>query len=111
AYGLYLPGSAYVFDLPALAAGILELFRQAGGRFERADIVAREADQQGRIRVRARHGTVFETQRVVVATGAQSGPVSSWFGKSLPIEPLRGYHIMLPDQGAGPAGPVIEGEM
>jgi D-amino-acid dehydrogenase len=51
------------------------------------------------------------TARVVIAAGALSGRLAKDLGLHLPIEPLRGYHIMMPHTETPLAGPVIEGEM
>jgi D-amino-acid dehydrogenase len=109
-YGLYLPESAYVASSLLLSQRMLENFLRAGGRFERGD-VSRISRAGTGARLQLADGREIAATRVVVAAGAASARMAAWLGLRLPVEPLRGYHIVLPHLETPLAGPVIEGEM
>lgn len=110
AHGLYLPESAYVVDPLALSRCLFEHFLAQGGRFEQADVVRITRKDEG-IAVALADHRVLSGARVVVAAGARSAELARSAGLKLPIEPLRGYHVMLPQLDTPLAGPVIEGEI
>ena len=110
-FGLYLPESAFVTDPLLLSQRIFENFCAVGGRFERGEVLRI-------LRCGSKAKVVLQSQRelfaskVIVAAGAQSARLVAASGaKRLPIEPLRGYHVLMPHLKTPLAGPVIEGEM
>ncbi|WP_158971549.1 NAD(P)/FAD-dependent oxidoreductase [Chachezhania sediminis] len=110
-HGVYVPGSAYLSDPQLLSTRILDLFLAEGGIFETAMITRGGHVPDGHVWLTAADGRQFTADRLVVAAGAKAGQIAGWFGQTLPIEPLRGYHVTLPADGPALSGPVIEGEM
>ena len=109
-HGYYLPDSAYVTDPLLLSRRIFALFTEAGGAFHRDDVTRIDRLEGGRSKLTARAAT-YLCDRLVVAAGAAAGRLTATAGFRLPVEPLRGYHLMLPAAGLGLQGPVIEGAM
>lgn len=109
-HGLYLPESSYVADPLVLSRYLFERFQAEGGRFERADVRRLARKGEGAAVVLA-DGRELSGARVVVAAGAYSAELAAGLRLNLPVEPLRGYHVMLPELDTPLAGPVIEGEM
>ncbi|MDK3018756.1 NAD(P)/FAD-dependent oxidoreductase [Pseudodonghicola flavimaris] len=110
-HGIYLPGSSYVVDPQLLSTRLFEQFLAEGGDFETVEIRRGGRDAEGRPQLTGADGRRFGADRLVVATGAAARSVSGWFGRPLPIEPMRGYHVTLPLGDQAVSGPVIEGEM
>jgi D-amino-acid dehydrogenase len=109
-YGYYLPDSEYVVDPFGLTRGLFDAFVGAGGRFLRTEIEHIRREPDGRIALHSR-SDVHIASELVVACGAASGRLARMLGATMPIEPLRGYHIQVPADGMTLAGPVIEGDM
>jgi glycine/D-amino acid oxidase-like deaminating enzyme len=109
-YGYYLPDSEYVVDPLGLTRGLFDAFVDAGGRFLRQEIERIQRAPDGRLSLHAR-GDVHVANELVVAAGAASGRMAHMLGATMPIEPLRGYHVQVPADGITLAGPVIEGDM
>jgi glycine/D-amino acid oxidase-like deaminating enzyme len=110
AYGYYLPDSEYVVDPLGLTRHLFDAFVGAGGRFLRKEIEQIQRAPDGRLSLHAR-GDVHLANELVVASGAASGHMARMLGATMPIEPLRGYHVQVPADGITLAGPVIEGDM
>lgn len=110
-YGYYLPDSEYVVDPLGLTRCLFDAFVDAGGRFLRKDIEHTQRAPDGRLSLHARDDDVHVANELVVASGAASGPMARMLGATMPIEPLRGYHVQVPADGITLAGPVIEGDM
>lgn len=109
-HGLHLPGSGWVTDPQVLSTRVFQQFLAEGGRFHPASI--RRAEMTGgRPELVTETGARLPADRLVIAAGAGSGPLSGGLGPRLPIEPMRGYHITLSADGVPLPGPVIDGEM
>jgi glycine/D-amino acid oxidase-like deaminating enzyme len=110
-YGYYLPDSEYVVDPLALTRCLFDAFVGAGGRYLRKEIEHIQRAPDGRLSLHARGDDVHVANELVVASGAASGRMASMLGATMPIEPLRGYHVEVPADGITLAGPIIEGDM
>ncbi|WP_118136896.1 FAD-binding oxidoreductase [Oceanicella sp. SM1341] len=108
-HGLYLPESRYVVDPLLLSQRLLERLRAEGGRFERREITGVQRREDG-ITLTGPAGEL-PCARLVVAAGAGASRLGAALGLRLPVEPLRGYHVTLPEMEEALSGPVIEGEM
>ena len=108
--GYYLPDSEYVVDPQLLTQRLFEAFVKAGGRFVSADVrrLERAPDGEWLLKLEADD---LKAERLVISAGAQSGRFSNMLGAAMPVEPLRGYHVMVSGDGPQLAGPVIEGDM
>lgn len=109
-HGYYLPDSEYVIDPLSLSKRLFELFVVAGGAFVRGAVVAMSAQGDGTVRLTVT-GRELVCERLVLAAGATSGLLGRMLGIAAPIEPLRGYHVVVPEGGVTLSGPVIEGVM
>ncbi|MGO0577600.1 NAD(P)/FAD-dependent oxidoreductase [Ornithinimicrobium panacihumi] len=73
----------------AVVQGYARAARREGARLVSGCTVTGSEVEDGRIRAVVCDGGRIETEQVVVAAGAWSGPVAGWFGVDLPVEPLR----------------------
>jgi D-amino-acid dehydrogenase len=110
-YGYYLPDSEYVVDPLGLTRHLFDVFVDAGGRFLHKEIEHIQRAPDGRLCLHACGDDIHVANELVVAAGAASGRMARMLGATMPIEPLRGYHVQVPSDGITLAGPVIEGDM
>jgi len=108
--GYYLPDSEYVVDPLALTQRLASAFTDAGGTFVRAGAKNLKQSPSGEIILKLDKGEI-EADRLVIAAGSESGRLAKTLGADMPVEPLRGYHVMMVDDGIKLSGPVIEGDM
>lgn len=109
-HGYYLPDSEYVVDPLRLSKRLFDVFLAAGGTFVHCRVEALCVLENGLVRLTG-SGVSLVCERLVLAAGAASGSLSGMLGITAPIEPLRGYHVMVPGDGVTLSGPVIEGVM
>ena len=108
--GYYLPDSEYVVNPLLLTQSLAKAFTSAGGTLMRADVRSLQHLSNGEVILKLDAGEI-EADRLVIAAGFESGALAKAFGLDIPVEPLRGYHVMMLDDGVKLSGPVIEGDM
>lgn len=108
-HGLYLPGSSYVVSPKAVCLALYNQFLAEGGRAVLHRVTGLRRDASA-VTLTAEDGATLNARRLIVAAGAVSGQLRG-LGLSLPLEPMRGYNIMLDAPGLSLNGPVIEAEM
>jgi D-amino-acid dehydrogenase len=94
ARAIYQEDSLQVSDPGAMVRGMADLLVRRGGRFERCDV--RRLELAGNTVELSDGSRTMTAARVVVATGAWSGRLSSQLGDRVPLDTERGYHAMLP---------------
>jgi len=101
--GLFFPDNGHTVNPLRLVQTVLDLFIEAGGRFECASVSAfrRDGDQVNELCFN--DGRTRKVSAVIVAAGMGSKRLASLLGDSVPLEAERGYHAMLPDPGIRPA--------
>jgi D-amino-acid dehydrogenase len=109
-HGYYRPDSEYVVDPLRLSNRLLELFTSAGGGFVQAPITALSLRPKGAVELLSPAGNRI-CERLVLAAGALSGRLARPLGIVAPIEPLRGYHVVVPHPDVRLSGPVVDGVM
>ncbi len=109
-HGYYLPDSEYVVDPLLLTQSLVSAFTKAGGTHMRADVTSLRRSPSGEVVLKLENGDV-EADRLVIAAGSESGRLAHSLGTNMPVEPLRGYHVMMSDDRIKLSGPVIEGDM
>jgi D-amino-acid dehydrogenase len=108
--GYYLPGSFYTVDPQRLTRNLAEDFARRGGEIRRAEVRGIAIGSDGKNALRTAAGEI-PVEALVVAAGAFSRQFAAALGAPVPLETLRGYHIMIPSDGFVLQGPVIEAEM
>ena len=105
AVGLLFPESAHVLDPRAVCAALAQAARSAGAEQLRTRVQA--------LTPRARHievhteGATLNAAAAVVCAGVWSERLLEPFGLRAPLEPVRGYHVELPQQPALVDAPLI----
>ncbi len=94
---IHWTGTVSVSDPHALVMAYFGLFLRLGGAFATGDAMAAEATATG-WRVPTTDGPV-EAAQLVVALGAQAGPLSRRLGYAVPLFAKRGYHMHYRLQG------------
>jgi D-amino-acid dehydrogenase len=107
--GYYLPDSFYTVDPQRLTRALAENFARRGGEIRRADIRGIRLGAGGERALVTAEGELA-VAALVIAAGAFSRPFAEALGARVPLETLRGYHIMIPSDGFALQGPVIEAE-
>jgi D-amino-acid dehydrogenase len=107
-HGVLLPEHGYVADPHRLVQALAAQFAADGGRIERANV--RGIRESGGAFTLLLDQGESQADRVVVATGAWSGPIAASLGLRLPLETQRGYHVTLQAPGIAPRLPVTASE-
>ncbi|WP_262266460.1 NAD(P)/FAD-dependent oxidoreductase [Microvirga yunnanensis] len=105
ARALYLPDSGHCSDPHRLVATIAEDITRNGGRFVRAAVKDFE-QEAGQVRAVITDAGRMPCDTVVVAAGAWSQRLARRLGLRIPLESLRGYHVMLPMPETAPKRPL-----
>jgi len=108
--GYYLPDSEYVVDPLRLTQSLFEAFIGAGGSFMRVEVTKLSQQKSGEVVLACERGDL-KAERLVIAAGYESGRLAKALGAKMPVEPMRGYHVMMPGDNIQLSGPVIEGDM
>jgi glycine/D-amino acid oxidase-like deaminating enzyme len=107
--GYYLPESFHTLDPQRLTRALAEDFARRGGEIRRAEVRGIRIGPDGSRALRTAEGEI-PIEALVIAAGAFSRPFAAALGANVPLETLRGYHIMIPHDGLALQGPVIEAE-
>ena len=98
-HGFIASPGAYVHDLA-------EAFCAGGGTLLKAEVKRIRPDESG-VRLQT-DGESISAGRVVVATGAWSGPLAAGLGTPTPLESERGYHVELAEPSVCPSIPIFD---
>jgi D-amino-acid dehydrogenase len=105
AKAIYLPDSGHCSNPHRLVATIAEEIARNGGRFVRASV--RDFEQEaGQVRAIITDAGRMPCDMVVIAAGAWSQRLAGRLGLRIPLESLRGYHVMLPMPETAPKRPL-----
>ncbi|WP_168220437.1 NAD(P)/FAD-dependent oxidoreductase [Azospirillum thermophilum] len=107
--GVLFPATAHTLDPWRLVQRLADRFRAGGGRLVKAEIVSLQTGPGG-VRALDGDGRGWSARKLVVAGGALSATLCRSFGRSVPLEAERGYHLMLPRPGVSLNRPVTSGE-
>jgi D-amino-acid dehydrogenase len=105
--GYYLPESFYTVDPHRLVSRLAEAFVEQGGVFVQEAVRELILDGEKIIALATDQGD-RPVERVVVALGAFSGAFARRLGAPVPLESLRGYHLMVAPGALTLQGPLIE---
>jgi glycine/D-amino acid oxidase-like deaminating enzyme len=105
ASGLLFPDSSHVLDPRAVCAALARAAAAAGAQLQRTRVRSL-ALRGARIEV-GTEGATLETAAAVVCAGVWSEPLLAPFGLRAPLEPVRGYHVELPQHPALIDAPLI----
>jgi D-amino-acid dehydrogenase len=107
-HGVFLPDEGMVSNPGRLLQALRADFAAAGGEFVRAR-AASVTPFDGRVAVGTDVGT-YEADKAVIAAGAWSHRLARGLGDRLPLQPQRGYHVVLRDPGFALQRPVVFAE-
>jgi len=105
AKAVYLPDSGHCINPHRLVATIAEDVARNGGRFVRSYVRDFEQDA-GQVRAVVTDAGRMTCDMVVIAAGAWSRRLGRRLGLKVPLESLRGYHVMLPMPEIAPKRPL-----
>ena len=105
AKAIYLPDSGHCSNPHRLVATIAEGIARNGGRFVRASVEDFE-QEAGQVRAVITDAGRMPCDIVVIAAGAWSQRLAARLGLRIPLESLRGYHVMLPMPETAPKRPL-----
>jgi D-amino-acid dehydrogenase len=106
--GVFLPDEGMVTNPGRLLQALRADFIAAGGELVRAR-AASVTPFDGRVAVGTDRGT-YEAGKAVIAAGAWSHRLARGLGDRLPLQPQRGYHVVLSDPGFTLQRPVVFAE-
>ncbi len=102
---VYLPDAGHCSNPHRLVAAIAEGIARNGGRFVRAAV--KDFEQEGgTVRAVVTESGAVPCDLVVIAAGAWSRRLAGRLGLRIPLESMRGYHVMLPMPTPGPTRPL-----
>lgn len=105
AKAIYLPDSGHCSNPHRLVTTIAEDVARNGGRFVRTSV--RDFDQEaGHVRAVVTDAGRMGCDMVIIAAGAWSQRLAGRLGLRIPLESLRGYHVMLPMPEVAPKRPL-----
>lgn len=102
---IYLPDAGHCINPNRLVTTLAEEVARNGGRFVRASVKDFEL-KDGEVRAVVTDAGRMPCDRVVIAAGAWSQRVAGRLGLRIPLESLRGYHVMLPMPEIAPKRPL-----
>ena len=109
-YAHYLPASAFVVNPLRLVSSLAALLVRKGGRIVRAEVRGARPDGAGGAVLVTAEGEL-RAENLAICAGAFSRPFATSFGARVPLETLRGYHIMVPSGIVHLNGVVIDGNL
>jgi D-hydroxyproline dehydrogenase len=95
AAALWFPKTAHVLDPLEVVQALVRHAIQAGAELKRAEVRAARPDASGVV-LHTAEGAL-KVRAAVVCAGAWSAPLLTPLGLRVPLEPVRGYHLELPD--------------
>lgn len=97
--GIYFPDNGFCANPHRLVQVLASAFVAHGGTVLRDALVAVERSPQGGGTAILESGTRLQYDGLVIAAGVWSKPLARMFGARAPVEPERGYHLVLPQSG------------
>ena len=104
--GFFVPDISHTVDPLRLTQTLIAHFEKQGGVLSRETVRDFEIGPDGPRAVLTDAGR-HDVDGVVLAAGAWSGPLAAILGSRVPLEAMRGYHVMLPRVRATPGIPLI----
>ena len=105
-----IPGEPQVRAVSFMAA-MAQAARLAGVTLlEGCQVIGVERSGARAVAVRTAHGDTLGCSHVVLAAGAWSGGASGWLGLEVPVRPLQGQSLLLPQAGPAPVRHTLFGE-
>lgn len=105
AKAVYLPDAGHCANPHRLVTTIAEAITRDGGCFVRASVKDFE-QEAGHVRALVTDEGRTLCDAVVIAAGAWSGRLASRLAMKIPLESMRGYHVMLPMPDPAPQRPI-----
>jgi len=102
---IYLPDAGHCSNPHRLVAAIAEGVARNGGQFVRAAVKDFE-QEDGTVRAVVKESGAMPCDLVVIAAGAWSRRLAGRLGLRIPLESMRGYHVMLSMPTPGPTRPL-----
>lgn len=106
-FAVRLPNHGRVADPGRYIADLADYFKAQGGSLETADITGLERQGDRVTALQTATGSI-PVDRLIVTTGAWSGPLAKALGISVPLESERGYHLDLWNPSLMPKAPVMD---
>ncbi len=97
-HGVFMPDVGYTVNPLRLTQTLVAYFQERGGTLLRESVTDFEIGEGGPSRVITDAGG-HDVDGVVLAAGAWSRPLAERLGASVPLEAMRGYHVVLPQPG------------
>jgi len=107
--GVFLPNEGMIAHPERLLRALREQFAAAGGEIVEARAHCVTPVDDTAVAVRTSQG-VRQAGKAVIAAGAWSHRLARSLGDRLPLEPQRGYHVVLRDAGITLQRPVVAAE-
>jgi D-amino-acid dehydrogenase len=107
--GVFLPDEGMIVNPGRLLEASRAMFAAAGGDIVQARVDSVTPVGSDRVAVRTDRG-VREAAKAVIAAGAWSHRLAGDLGDRLPLEPQRGYHVLMRNPGVALRRPVVFAE-
>jgi D-hydroxyproline dehydrogenase len=95
AAALWFPASGHVLDPLEVVQALVRHATRAGAELKRAEVRAVQPDAAG-VLLHTSEGSL-QARAAIVCAGAWSARLLAPLGLRVPLEPVRGYHVELPD--------------
>jgi glycine oxidase len=107
---VFIPGEPQVRAASFMAA-MAQAARLAGVTLlEGCQVIGVEQSGARAVAVRTAQGETIGCSHVVLAAGAWSGGAAGWLGLEVPVRPLQGQSLLLPQAGPAPVRHTLFGE-
>ena len=103
--GLWFPGCAHVLDPLEVVRAFATAAMKLGASFQRHEVLAIRAAPEGCEVVAP--GSSTRVNAAVICAGVWSAPLVAPFGLRAPLQPVRGYHVQLPDAAPLVDAPIV----
>ncbi|MGB6007422.1 NAD(P)/FAD-dependent oxidoreductase [Castellaniella sp.] len=107
--GVFLPDEGMIAHPERLLRTLRAQFAAAGGEIVEARAESVDPVDEATVAVRTTQG-VRQAGKAVIAAGAWSRRLARSLGDRVPLEPQRGYHVVLRDAGIALQRPVVAAE-
>jgi D-amino-acid dehydrogenase len=97
-HAVFFPEAGHCLNPERIVQVLAGEVERRGGMVKRERVLEFERGEQGIKGLRTEAGS-YQADAVVVAAGAWSGKLADWLGQKIPVETLRGYHVVFRDPG------------
>jgi D-amino-acid dehydrogenase len=97
-HAVFFPEAGHCLNPERIVQVLAGEVERRGGIVKRERVVEFERGEQGLKSLRTEAGS-YPVDAVVVAAGAWSGKLAGQLGQNIPVETLRGYHVVFRDPG------------